>query len=61
MEQEVKLPQVLDFFRNNSYEVKVYENNGRCLIDIWSETYKKYIIKDANEFQILKFYNNQIR
>lgn len=57
MEQEKKLIQALDFFRENSCEVKMYEENGKYLIDIWSETHKKYIIQDANEFQILQFYN----
>jgi hypothetical protein len=51
-----KLSEILDFFRANQCDVKIYENSNSIIFSLWCEVRKREIF-DGNEYQLRNFYN----
>jgi len=57
MEKREKILEALEFFRKNECKVDIYDRHSTSLFSIWSNVEKRWIIDDANEYQLIEFYN----
>jgi hypothetical protein len=51
-----QLIEILEFFRNNNCEVEIYDCTY-VTYDIWSNISNRWILQNANEAQLIGFYN----
>lgn len=51
-----KVLEAIDFFKKNNCKVEIFGFNY-VTFDIWSNISKRWILQDANEAQLIDFYN----
>jgi hypothetical protein len=48
---------IIDFFEANNCIVEFEPSSKGFIYDIWSKISKRWILQDANETQLINFYN----